>query len=48
MEDQVKIEDVSNIRKKISILVSPENVDKKFDEFFRSIQKDVQINGYHR
>jgi len=48
MEDQVKIEDVSNIKKKISISISAENVDKKFDEFFRSIQKDVQINGFRK
>lgn len=48
MEDTVSVEDVNGVQKRISILVSPNSVDKKFDEFFVGIQKDANINGFRK
>jgi len=48
MEDLIKIEEVSDIKKKILIIVSPDNVNKKFDDFFKNIKKDVHINGFRK
>lgn len=48
MEDLVKVEELNDIKKKISIQVCPENVDKKFTEFFKNVQKDAQIKGFRK
>lgn len=48
MEDLVKIEDISSIKKKILIQVGSESVDKKFDDFFNSIKKEAQIPGFRK
>jgi trigger factor len=48
MEDTVKIEELSSVERKISITIPPEEVDKKFDDFFKSIKKDAQIRGFRK
>jgi len=44
MEDSVKVEEVNSTEYKVLIQVAPENVDKKFDEFFESI-KNLTLFG---
>ena len=48
MEDTIKVEDLSNIEKRISIHVAPATVNKKFTEFFDSVKKDAQISGFRK
>lgn len=48
MEDTIKVEDLSNIEKRISIHVAPATVNKKFTEFFDSVKKEAQISGFRK
>jgi len=48
MEDTVKVEDLSNIEKKITIHVASATVNKKFTEFFDSVKKEAQISGFRK
>lgn len=48
MQDIVKVDDINDIKKKISINISADNVDKKFTEFFAGIKNDVQIPGFRK
>ncbi len=48
MEDSVKVEEVNSTEYKVLIQVAPENVDKKFDEFFESIKKQTQVPGFRK
>ena len=48
MEDTVSVEDLSGVQKRISILVSPDSVNKKFNEFFIGIQKETSVNGFRK
>ena len=42
MQDTVKVEELSATECKIIIQVAPENVDKKFDEFFERSKQCVE------
>lgn len=48
MDDIVRIEDSSNIEKKIIIYITPTTVNKKFDDFFNNIKKEAQIAGFRK
>jgi trigger factor len=48
MEDTIKIEDLSNIKKKIIIHVASATVNKKFIEFFDNVKKEAQISGFRK
>jgi trigger factor len=48
MEDTVNVEDLSQVQKRISIFVSSNSVDKKFNEFFNGIKKETNLNGFRK
>lgn len=48
MEDTVKVEEVNSTEYKVMIQVAPENVDKKFNEFFENIKKEAQVPGFRK
>jgi trigger factor len=48
MQELVKIEDISDIEKRICINVDPDTVNKKFDDFFLSIKGEAQIPGFRK
>jgi trigger factor len=48
MEDTIKVEDLNNIEKRISIHVASATVNKKFTEFFNNIKKEAQISGFRK
>lgn len=48
MKDTIEVEELSATEYKIIIQVAPENVDKKFNEFFESIKKQTQVPGFRK
>jgi trigger factor len=48
MEDIIKVEDISNIEKRIHIHVNSDTVNQKFEEFFSSIRKEAHIPGFRK
>jgi trigger factor len=45
---EVKIEELSSIKRKISLQVESEKVEGKISDFFKEFQKDAQINGFRK
>lgn len=48
MTDIIQVESINDIEKKICINVTPEIVNKKFDEFFNNIKKDASVPGFRK
>lgn len=48
MKDTVSVDQIDDVKYKISITVSPENVEKKFDDFFESVRKSAQVPGFRK
>lgn len=48
MEDIVNVEDLSQVQKRISIFVSSNSVDKKFNDFFDGIRKETDLKGFRK
>lgn len=48
MEENIKIEELSSVERKICIHVPQNEVDKKFDDFFTSIKKNAQMPGFRK
>lgn len=44
----IKIEDVSSVKKVIELSVDAETVKEKFDEYFKSIRKNVIMDGFRK
>lgn len=45
---EVTVEELSSIKRKISLQVSPEKVEGKITDFFKEFQKGAQINGFRK
>lgn len=48
MTETIQVENINDVERKILINVAPDVVSKKFDEFFTSIKKDVQMRGFRK
>jgi len=48
MQEKIKVEKLSDTKYKVSLNIPAEEVDKKFDEFFKSVKKQAQIPGFRK
>lgn len=48
MQDTVSVEQLNSIQRKVSIKVSANSVDQKFNSFFESVKGEVQIPGFRK
>ena len=48
MQDNVSVDKLDDIKYKISIKVSPENVNNKFNSFFDSVKKEAVVPGFRK
>ena len=47
-EPIINIESINSLEKKVTITVPSFEVDKKFQEFFQNVQKDVELPGFRK